>query len=97
MGRLVCFSNILSNLLYDIYFYVLGALAIMRALISLNKHVTLLTDECNEEVLLNVCANSGIQSNKYILESFPGRNEGFDLNDLERLAAIGKKTYMHTL
>ena len=53
----------------------LGAVAIARSLVALGKKVTLLIDECNEEVLISCAAASGIRSDRLILESFPGRGE----------------------
>ena len=38
----------------------LGAIAIARSLIVLGKRVTILTDQCNEEVLLGCAAASGM-------------------------------------
>jgi len=69
----------------------LGAVAIARALIVLGKTVTILTDECNEEVMLACVAAAGIRADKLAMESFPGRGEGFDESDLLRLSRIGRR------
>lgn len=69
----------------------LGAVAIARSLIVLGKKVTILTDECNEEVMLACVASSGIRADKLVLESFPGRGTGFDESDLNRLIQIGRR------
>jgi len=54
----------------------LGALAIAKALLLIGKKVTLLTDECNEEVLLACAAASnlyeyGLNDENFTLEAFP--------------------------
>jgi hypothetical protein len=69
----------------------LGAVAIARALIVLGKKVVILTDECNEEVMLACVASSGIRADKISMESFPGRCEGFDESDLTRLSGLARR------
>lgn len=72
----------------------LGALAVARALLLMGKEsVTMLTDECNAEVLL-ACASgtdfTDCDRSRLKMESFPPMADGsFDVTDQERLAAIG--------
>ena len=70
----------------------LGALAIARACLHCGKDVVLLTDECNEEVLIAAAAASGLHKEygglRFTLESFPG-GINFDNSDEDRLRAIG--------
>ena len=70
----------------------LGALAIARACLHCGKDVVLLTDECNEEVLIAAAAASGLHKEyggfRFKLESFPG-GINFDTSDEERLRLIG--------
>jgi hypothetical protein len=73
----------------------LGALAIARSLLSLGTNkVSLLTDECNEEVMLAATAASGLfekYKGRFNLESFPGLPE-FDESDQSRLNKIADNT-----
>lgn len=53
-----------------------GALAIARSILAIGKSVVLVTDECNEEVLLAGAAGSQLSQLygiKFSLESFPGQ------------------------
>lgn len=65
----------------------LGAIAIAKALLLLNKKVILLTDECNEEVVLACAAGIDIdfklRQKNLVLESFPPANS-FDEQDQQR-------------
>lgn len=67
----------------------LGALAIARSLLAIGKYVILLTDECNEEVLLAACAAAGLAQYKELLtlESFPP-GSSFSDRELMRLSEI---------
>lgn len=71
-----------------------GAVSIAKALLTLNKKVTLLTDECNEEVLLS-CTSAmdlpGHLRSNLDLQSFPP-TEQCDEKDLTRLAEIYEET-----
>ena len=49
-----------------------GAFAVAKSLISLGKRVVIVTDECNELVLLAAAASLGsISGSAFRLESFP--------------------------
>lgn len=63
----------------------LGAAAIAYTLLRLGKRVTILTDTCNEEVMLSCCASADFSSERFALESFPPLGE-FDSRDYKRLA-----------
>lgn len=68
----------------------LGALAIARSILALNKEVVLLTDECNEECLLAASAASTLHQtygSKYTLESFCG-GASFDEQEEKRLHEV---------
>lgn len=68
-----------------------GALAIARAALAMGKNVVVVTDECNEEVMIAAAAGSGLQQKygeAFSLESFPGAIE-FGDNDERRLYEIG--------
>eukprot|EP01038_Epipyxis_sp_PR26KG_P010115 gene10115-13596_t len=71
----------------------LGAVAIAVALLKMGKEVIILTDECNEEVLLAAVAASEYgnsheeKKNKLSLESFPNA-ANFDSTDMIRLDSI---------
>jgi D-glutamate cyclase len=79
----------------------LGAICIARTLLALNKNVRIITDECNEEVILSCVASSNIFSMNYVkknplalqLESFPGMSS-FDSNDYKRLNTIKENVDM---
>lgn len=65
----------------------LGALAIAKALLLMGKKVTILTDECNEEVLLACSGASDLHKygmQNFSLQSFPPLPV-FDVEDAERL------------
>ena len=66
----------------------LGAMAIARACLALGKAVSILTDECNEDVFLACCAASGLddyqRAGLLSLASFPG-SASFDVSDARRL------------
>ena len=68
-----------------------GALAIARSLLALgNNHVSIVTDECNEDVMLAGAAGSGLiqrYGDRFSLHSFPGFPE-FDEKDELRLNDI---------
>jgi hypothetical protein len=73
----------------------LGALALSKCLLALGKDVVVVTDECNEEVLL-ACASStrlhkadipGIPSGHFGMESFPAATQ-FDEADELRLQSL---------
>lgn len=59
----------------------LGAVAIARSLVALGKKVTLLVDECNEDVMIACAAASGVRNDRLLLESFPGRGIPSESND----------------
>lgn len=63
----------------------LGAAAIAYTLLRLGKNVTILTDSCNEEVMLSCCASADFSNERFTLESFPPLGE-FDERDYKRLA-----------
>ena len=63
----------------------LGAAAIAHTLLKLGKNVTILTDACNEEVMLSCCASAEFSNERFTLESFPPLGE-FDDRDYKRLA-----------
>lgn len=65
----------------------LGAICIARSLIALGKSVSILTDECNEAVVLATATGAGISGTVLTMESFPG-GSSFDENDDERLRRI---------
>ena len=67
----------------------LGALAIAKSLVALGKKVRVLTDECNEEVLLACGLASGLHKygDRFAMESFPPLDR-FDFKDEERLNEI---------
>jgi len=70
----------------------LGSLAIARTLLHLGKKVIILTDECNEEVLLACGAASGLMvanssSNILRMESFPA-TANMEEDDFNRLLRI---------
>lgn len=68
----------------------LGALAIAKALAVLGKKVVVLTDECNEEVLLACGLASGLHQKYkglFSMESFPALDQ-FDFKDEARLTEI---------
>lgn len=67
----------------------LGAVAIAKTLIELEKEVVILTDECNEEPLLASVAGAGLSSPLLLLESFPSRND-FEDEDFIRLEALSR-------
>jgi hypothetical protein len=73
----------------------LGALAIARSLLSLgNNKVSLLTDECNEDVMLAATAASGLfekYRGRFQLESFPAF-PSFEESDETRLNRIADNT-----
>ena len=68
----------------------LGALAIAKALLVMGKKVIVLTDECNEEVLLACGAASSLSQygDRFAMESFPPL-EKFEPKDEQRLDEIG--------
>lgn len=66
----------------------LGALAIAKAMLALGKEVTVLTDECNEEVLLACSAASWIDhKGKFSMQSFPPEKD-FDDRDWMRFQQV---------
>ena len=67
----------------------LGAVAIARALLMAGKYVTLVTDECNEEVVLASCAAGGLQcfGERFAMESFPPADR-YDKADVERFEEL---------
>jgi D-glutamate cyclase len=74
----------------------LGAICLARCLVALGKKVRIITDECNEDVLLACAATSGVfnmgkdivnDMPLFTLESFPGMAT-FDTNDYRRLESI---------
>eukprot|EP01031_Cornospumella_fuschlensis_P033334 gene33334-40323_t len=66
----------------------LGALAIAKALLALDKEVTVLTDECNEEVLLACSAATRIDyKSRFSMQSFPPEKD-FDDKDWVRLYQV---------
>lgn len=60
----------------------LGAIALAKTLLHLGKEVTVLTDECNEEVLLACAAGANIQhfGGRLSLQSFPAKE---DMDDMD--------------
>lgn len=60
----------------------LGAVALAKTLLHLGKEVSILTDECNEEVLLACVAGANMNQfgGKLSLQSFPARD---DMDDMD--------------
>lgn len=68
----------------------LGALSIARALLKIGKEVIILTDECNEDVVLSCCAAADLpmtDRSRLNLQSFPARSQMND-SDVRRLGSI---------
>lgn len=72
----------------------LGAMAIARAILRMGKRVIILTDQCNEEVLLACAAGSGLAAisaeqpgGSFRLESFPP-SSAMEEADLIRLEEV---------
>lgn len=71
----------------------LGSFCLASTLLKMDKHVTVLTDQCNEEVILACAAASNLaqHGHNFSLESFPP-NDNFDHADCERWEEIKDTT-----
>ncbi|CAM9585279.1 unnamed protein product [Chrysoparadoxa australica] len=67
-----------------------GAVAIARACIAFGHHVTIITDEVNEEVVMAAVAGAGLPGSALSLESFPA-NPNWDATAATALAKLGER------
>ena len=75
-----------------------GALAIARAAVSLGLNVLLLTDECNEEVVMSLCFGAGdwCGGGRLTLESFPPERDWTE-EEARRLIDIAENRCDHVV